>query len=85
MTTSKFRVVFFLISSTYGSSADLLTFFSDRISRAFIRSRDTQAAVLEIFNDFNKNSEVLYKYKSYAVLCQVLSLNFSFLEIDAFK
>ena len=83
MTTSKDKIIF-PISSIYGSPADLFRFVSDRIARAFIRSGATQALAHDISKTVNRHSEVLYKFRSYGILCQVLSLMMSFLVIDTF-
>ena len=78
-----FKRWFFSISCIYVSPADLLIFVSDKIARAFARSGATQAVTLDISKALNRLSEVLSKFKSYRILCQVLSLILLFLVIEA--
>ena len=51
----------------YGSHADLLKDFSDRIARAFIRSGTAHAVALDISKAFNRHSDFLYKFRSYEI------------------
>ena len=51
----------------YGSHADLLKAFSDRIARAFIRSGTAHAVALDTFKAFNRHSDFLYKFRSYEI------------------
>ena len=60
-----------------------MIFVSDKIARAFARSGATQAVTLDISKALNRLSEVLSKFKSYRILCQVLSLILLFLVIEA--
>ena len=65
------------------STADLLTVVSDRIARAFTRSRATQAVALVVSKAFGRvwHAGVLHKLKSYGISGQVFSLISSFLSI----
>ena len=70
------------------STADLLTVVSDRITtRAFNRSRATQAVVLNIFKAFDRvwRTGLLHKLKSYGISSQIFGIIFSFLSIDGFE
>ena len=51
------------------STADLLTVVSDRIARAFNRSRATRAVAVGIFKAFDRvwHAGVLHKLKSYVI------------------
>ena len=63
------------------STADLLTVVSDRISRAFNRSRATRAVVLDISKAFGRvwHAGLLHKLKSYGISGQIFGLISSFL------
>ena len=63
------------------STADLLTVVSDRIARAFNRSRATRAVALDISKAFDRvwHAGLLHKLKSYGISGQILSLISSFL------
>ena len=63
------------------STADLLTVVSDRIARAFNRSRATQAVALDIYKAFDRvwHTGLLYKPKSYGISGQIFGLISSFL------
>ena len=63
------------------STADLLTIVSDRLARAFNRSRATQAAGLYISKAFDKvwHAGLLHKLKSYGISGQIFGLISSFL------
>ena len=74
----------FFLCFLHGSHEGLLIFVSHKIAMAFIWSRATQAVALDISKAFNRYSEVLYKFKSFGILCQVLSIILSFLIIDTF-
>ena len=58
------------------STADLLTVVSDRIARAFNRSRATQAVPLDIANAFDRvwHAGVLQKLKSCGISSQTFDL-----------
>ena len=71
----------FLFNFQYGvrfsrSTADLLTVVSDRIPRAFNRSRATQAAALDISKVFDRvwDADFLHKPKSYGTSGQIFGL-----------
>ena len=71
----------FLFNFQYGvrssrSTADLLTVVSDRIPRAFNRSRATQAAALDISKVFDRvwDADFLHKLKSYGTSGQIFGL-----------
>ena len=73
---------------TYGfrssqSTADLLTVVSDRITRAFNRSRATRAVALYISKAFDRvwHAGFLHKLKSYRISGNLFGLTFSFLSI----
>ena len=63
------------------STADLLRVVSDRIARAFNRSRATRAVALDIFKAFDRvwHAGLFHKLKSYGISGQILGLIFSFL------
>ena len=63
------------------STADLLTVVSDRIARAFNRSRATGAVVLDISKVFDRawHTGLLHKLKSHGMLGQIFGLISSFL------
>ena len=63
------------------STADLLTVVSDRIARAFNRSRATRAVALDISKAFGRvwHAGLLHKLKSYGISGPILSLISSFL------
>ena len=63
------------------STADLLTFVSDRIARAFNRSGATRAVVLDISKAFDRlwHAGLLHKLTSYGTSGQIFSLLSSFL------
>ena len=63
------------------SAADLLTVVSDRIARAFNRSRANRAVALDICKTFDRvwHASLLHKLKSYGLSGQILSLISSFL------
>ena len=58
------------------SIADLLKMVSDKIARAFSRSRATRAVALDISNAFDRvwRAGLLHKLKSYGISGQILSL-----------
>ena len=58
-----------------------MTFVSDRIARAFIRSGATRAVALDISKAFDRvwHASPLHKLKSYGILGQVFGLIYSFL------
>ena len=62
-------------------TADLLTFVSDRIARAFNRSGATRAVALDISKAFDRvwHASLLRKLKSYRISGQIFSLISSFL------
>ena len=62
------------------STADLLRFVSDRIVRAFNRSRATWAVELDIFKAFDRvwHAGLLHKLKSYGISGQIFGLISSF-------
>ena len=66
---------------TSRSTADLLTVKSDRIARAFNRSRATRAVALDISKTFHRtwHAGLLHKLKSYGISGQIFSLISSFL------
>ena len=63
------------------STADLLTFGSDRIARVFNRSGATQAVALDTSKAFDRvwHAGLLHKLKSYGVSGQIFGLISSFL------
>ena len=63
------------------STADLLTVLSDRIVRAFNRSRATWAVAIDIFKAFNRgwHAGLLHKLKYYGISGQMFDLISSFL------
>ena len=63
------------------STADLLTVLSDRIVRAFNRSRATWAVAIDIFKAFNRgwHAGLLHKLKYYGISGQIFDLISSFL------
>ena len=63
------------------SSAGLLTVVSERIARAFSRSRATRAVALDISKVFNRvwHAGLLHKLKSYGISGQIFGLISSFL------
>ena len=66
------------------STADFLTVVSDRITRAFNKSGNTQAVALDISKAFNRvwhagHTGLLHKLKCYGALGQIFDLIFSFL------
>ena len=63
------------------STANLLTFVSDRIARAFNRSGATRAVALDIFKAFDRvwHAGLLHKLKSYGISGQIFGLISSFL------
>ena len=63
------------------STADLLTFVSDRIARAFNKSGATRAVALDISKAFNRvwHAGLLHKRKSYGISGQIFALISSFL------
>ena len=63
------------------STADLLTVVSDRIARAFNRSRATRAVALDISKAFDRvwHAGLLYKLKPCRILGQIFGLSSSFL------
>ena len=65
------------------ATADLLRVVSDRITRAFNRSRTTRAKTL----DMSKvcDASLLHKLKSYGNLGQIIGLISSFLSKDTFE
>ena len=62
------------------STADLLTFVSDRIARVFNRSGDTQAVALDISKAFDRvwHAGLLHKLKSYGISGEVSGVISSF-------
>ena len=58
------------------STADLLTVVSDRIARAFNRSRATRAVALDISKAFDRvwHAGLLHKPKSYGISGQIFGL-----------
>ena len=64
------------------STADLLTVVSDRIVRAFNRSRTTQVVTLDIFKASDRvwHAGPLHKLKSYWISVQIFGLISSFLD-----
>ena len=62
------------------STADLLTGVSDRIVRAFNRSRATRAVALDISKAFDRvwHAGLLHRLKSYGISGQILGLISSF-------
>ena len=71
-------MAFFLTSR---STADLLTVVSDRIARAFNRSRATRAVALDISKAFDRvlHAGLLHKLKSYGISGQIFGFISSFL------
>ena len=69
------------------STADLLTVLSDRIARAFNRSRATRAVALDISKAFDRvwHAGLLHELKSYGISGQIFGLISSFLSIDDFE
>ena len=67
--------------SSSRSTADLLTIVSDRIARAFNRSRATRAVALDISKAFDRvwHADLLHKLKSYGISGQIFGLISSFL------
>ena len=65
----------------FRSTADLLTVVSDRIARAFNRSRATRAVALDISKAFDRvwHAGLLQKLKSYGISGQIFGLISSFL------
>ena len=63
------------------STADLLTDVSDRIARAFNRSRATEAVVVDISKAFNRvrYDDLLHKVEFYEISGEVIDLISSFL------
>ena len=63
------------------STADFLTFVSDRIARAFNRSGATRAVALDISKAFDRvwHAGLLHKLKSYGISGQIFGLISSFL------
>ena len=63
------------------STADLLTFVSDRIARAFNRSGATRAVALDISKAFDRvwHAGFLHKLRSYGISGQIFGLISSFL------
>ena len=63
------------------STTDLLTVVSDRIARAFNRSKATRPVALDISKAFDRvwQAGLLYKLKSYGISGQILGLISSFL------
>ena len=63
------------------STVDLFTVVSDRIARAFYRSRATRAVALDIAKAFDRvwHSGLLHKLKFYQISCQIFVLISSFL------
>ena len=63
------------------STADLLAIVSDRIARAFNRSRAVCAVALDISKAFDRvwYADLLQKHKSYGISCQLFGLICSFL------
>ena len=62
------------------STADLLTVVSDRIARAFNRSRATRTVAVGIFKAFDRvwHAGVLHKLKSYGISGQIFGRISSF-------
>ena len=58
------------------STADLFTVISDRIARAFNRSRATRAVALDIAKAFDRvwHAGLLHKPKSYGISGQIFGL-----------
>ena len=58
------------------STADLMTVVSDRFARAFNRSGDTRAVVLDISKAFDRvwHAGLLHKRKSYGISSQIFGL-----------
>ena len=69
------------------STADLLRFVSDRIVRAFNRSRATWAVELDIFKAFDRvwHAGLLHKHKSYGISGPIFGLISSFLSNRRFR
>ena len=70
------------------SAADLLTVVSDRIARAFNRSRATRAVAVNISKAFNKvwHAGLLHKLRSYEISGQIFGLiSLLFSVIDDFE
>ena len=69
------------------STADILTFASDRIGGAFNRSGATRAAVLDISKAFDSvwHAGLLHKLKSYGISGQIFGLISSFLSNRWFR
>ena len=63
------------------STADLLTFVSNRIARAFNRSGATRAVALDISKTFDRvwHADLHHKLKSYGISGQIFGLTSSFL------
>ena len=63
------------------STTVLLTVLSDRITRAFNRSRATLAVALNTSETFDRvwHAGLLHKHKSYGILGQIFGLIYSFL------
>ena len=63
------------------STEDLPIVVSDRIARAFSRSRGTRAMALDISKAFHRvwHADLGHKIKSYRILGQIFGLIFSFL------
>ena len=63
------------------SMADLLTVVSDRIAKAFDKSRATGAVALDISKAFDRvwHAGLLHKLKSYGISGQIIDLGSSFL------
>ena len=63
------------------STADLLTVVSDRIARAFNRSRAIQAVALDLSKTFDRawHAGLLHRLKSYGISGQIFGVNSSFL------
>ena len=63
------------------STADLLTVVSDRVAKAFNRSRATRAAALDISKAFDRvwHAGLLHKLKSYGISGHIFGLVSSFL------
>ena len=73
--------------SSSRSTADLITFVSDRIARTFNKSRATRVVVLDIPKAFDRvwHAGLLRKLKSYEILVQIFGLIFLFSVIDSFE
>ena len=69
------------------SNADLLTVPSDKIARAFGRSRASPAVALDISKDFDMvcRAGLLHKRKSYGISGKILALFHFFSVIDDFR